>query len=75
MTVKVDSKKGCIIMKLIKLAIALVACLALVFAFGSLGAYEAGNLSTLGLIARCEASTAVVWASLYILNREEGERK
>lgn len=62
-------------MKLIKIAIALAACLALIFALGSLGAYEAGNLSTLGLIARCGASTAVVWASLYILNREEGEQK
>lgn len=56
-------------MKTLRIATAIIACLALIFALGSVGAYEAGNLSTPALIARCGASSAVLWVSLKICNR------
>lgn len=61
-------------MKALRYTFVLIACLALVFAIGSVGAYEVGHISLGSLVAQCGASLAALWGSVYIINRI-GEKK
>lgn len=56
-------------MRAIRYTLTLLACIALIFGIGSVGAYEVGNLSSGSLVAQCVASLMALWGSVYILGR------
>lgn len=58
-------------MRVARYALALIACVALVFALGSVGAYEAGHISLGGMVAQCGASLTALWGSLYVRHKSE----
>ena len=62
-------------MKAIRIATVLIACLAFVFALGSVGAYEVGHMTTLALFARCGASLGLFWASIKIYSKLQDTEK
>jgi hypothetical protein len=61
--------------KTLRYATVIIACLALLFLVGSVGAYEAGHMTTPQLFARCGASLVLLWASLKISNRMQEKEK
>lgn len=52
-----------------------LAALALFFALGSSGGYDAGILSLGGALACFAGSVAVIWASLFTIDRLSNERE
>ena len=56
-------------MKAIRIVMLATACLALVFAVGTVGAFEAGHLTALEALARCSANLGLLWASIKIYNK------
>lgn len=56
-------------MKVLRYTLILLSCLALVFALGSVGAYEVGNISLGSLVAQFGASLGALWGSVYVLGR------